>query len=178
MGDNVGFFAPPPGESGKVVAMASNSMPLHISSKSENPDLYAALLYSIPAREHVDWAIENGIDAIHPLFAVPEEDVELALGAGLQVNIWTVNEAERMLAMIDLGATALITDEPAILSSKVADMPRRSLRPVIGIGIAIAVAGLGAVGALSMSSDSTPPVEESTDADWTAASVEAGWPFG
>jgi len=31
MGDNVGFFAPPVGESGKVVATASNSMPLHIS---------------------------------------------------------------------------------------------------------------------------------------------------
>jgi raffinose/stachyose/melibiose transport system substrate-binding protein len=44
MGDNVGFFAPPPGESGKVVATAANSMPLHISSKSENPDLAAAII--------------------------------------------------------------------------------------------------------------------------------------
>ena len=44
MGDNVGFFAPPPGESGKVVATAANSMPLHISSKSENPDLAAGII--------------------------------------------------------------------------------------------------------------------------------------
>ena len=44
MGDNVGFFAPPPGDSGKVVATAANSMPLHISSKSENPDLAAAII--------------------------------------------------------------------------------------------------------------------------------------
>jgi raffinose/stachyose/melibiose transport system substrate-binding protein len=44
MGDNVGFFAPPPGESGKVVATAANSMPLHISSKSANPDLAAAFI--------------------------------------------------------------------------------------------------------------------------------------
>ena len=44
MGDNVGFFAPPPGESGKVVATAANSMPFHISSKSQNPDLAAAFI--------------------------------------------------------------------------------------------------------------------------------------
>ncbi|MEX1334038.1 MAG: extracellular solute-binding protein [Candidatus Limnocylindrales bacterium] len=44
MGDNVGFFAPPPGESGKVVATAANSMPFHISSKSENPDLAAGFI--------------------------------------------------------------------------------------------------------------------------------------
>jgi raffinose/stachyose/melibiose transport system substrate-binding protein len=49
MGDNVGFFAPPAGESGKVVAMASNSMPLHISSKSQNPDLAAAFINYILA---------------------------------------------------------------------------------------------------------------------------------
>lgn len=90
--------------------------------KGENPDLYAALLYSIPAREHVDWAIENGVDAIHPLFAVPAEDVDTALNAGLQVNIWTVNEAERMVAMLDIGATALITDEPAILAGILSDL--------------------------------------------------------
>lgn len=90
--------------------------------KSENPDLYAGLLYSIPAREHVDWAIDNGIDAIHPLFAVPAADVEVALAGGLQVNIWTVNEADRMLAMIDLGATAIITDEPGLLADVLDDL--------------------------------------------------------
>ncbi len=84
--------------------------------KRENPDLYSALLYSIPSREHVEWAIANGLDAIHPLFVVPAEDVEMALNAGLQVNIWTVNEVERMNAMIEIGATAIITDEPALLA--------------------------------------------------------------
>ena len=44
MGDNVGFFAPPVGESGKTVATSSVSMPLHISSKSQNPDLAAAII--------------------------------------------------------------------------------------------------------------------------------------
>ena len=44
MGDDVGFIAPPPGDSGKVVAVAANSLPFHISSKSENPDLAAAFI--------------------------------------------------------------------------------------------------------------------------------------
>jgi raffinose/stachyose/melibiose transport system substrate-binding protein len=42
--DKVGFMAPPPGDSGKVVAVAALSLPFHISSKSANPDLAAAFL--------------------------------------------------------------------------------------------------------------------------------------
>ena len=44
MGEDVGFIAPPPGESGKVVAVAALSLPFHISSKSANPDLAAAFI--------------------------------------------------------------------------------------------------------------------------------------
>ncbi len=86
----------------------------------EHADLYAALLFSIPMREHVEWAIERGLAAIHPLFAIPAADVDLALEAGLQVNVWTVNDAARMQAMIDLGATAIITDVPELLEQVLA----------------------------------------------------------
>lgn len=44
MGESVGFIAPPPGDAGKVVAVASLSLPFHISSKSQNPDLAAGFL--------------------------------------------------------------------------------------------------------------------------------------
>lgn len=44
MGEDVGFIAPPPGESGKVVAVSAQSLPFHISSKSEHPDLAAAFI--------------------------------------------------------------------------------------------------------------------------------------
>lgn len=83
--------------------------------KQEHPDLYVALLYTIPAPEQVTWAIDAGLDAIHPLFAVPAADVQTALDAGLQVNVWTVNRAEDMHTMIDYGVTAIITDEPLVL---------------------------------------------------------------
>jgi raffinose/stachyose/melibiose transport system substrate-binding protein len=42
--DKVGFFAPPPGDSGKVVAVAALSLPFHISSKSANQDLAAGFI--------------------------------------------------------------------------------------------------------------------------------------
>lgn len=44
MGDSVGFIAPPPGDAGKVVAVAALSLPFHISAKSQNPDLAAGFL--------------------------------------------------------------------------------------------------------------------------------------
>jgi glycerophosphoryl diester phosphodiesterase len=83
--------------------------------KQEHPDLYVALLYTIPTPEQVTWAIDAGLDAIHPLFAVPEADVQTAIDAGLQVNVWTVNRAIDMNTMIDYGVTAIITDEPLLL---------------------------------------------------------------
>jgi raffinose/stachyose/melibiose transport system substrate-binding protein len=47
LGDDAGFFNMPPGESGKAVAIGSASLPMHISSKSEQPDLAAAYLDAI-----------------------------------------------------------------------------------------------------------------------------------
>jgi raffinose/stachyose/melibiose transport system substrate-binding protein len=42
--DKVGFIAPPTGASGEVVAVAALSLPLHISSRSANPDLAAGFI--------------------------------------------------------------------------------------------------------------------------------------
>jgi raffinose/stachyose/melibiose transport system substrate-binding protein len=44
LGDDAGFFNMPPGESGKAVAIGSASLPMHISPKTEQPDLAAAYL--------------------------------------------------------------------------------------------------------------------------------------
>ena len=42
--DDAMFFDMPPGKSGKVAAIGSTSVPIHISSKSKNPDLAAAYI--------------------------------------------------------------------------------------------------------------------------------------
>lgn len=60
MGDNVGFMPPPPGESGKVVATAANSMPLHISAKSANPDLAAAFINHVMDPSQGQVYLDNG----------------------------------------------------------------------------------------------------------------------
>jgi raffinose/stachyose/melibiose transport system substrate-binding protein len=44
LGEDAIFFNMPPGESGDAVAIGSASVPMHISSKAENPDLAAAYI--------------------------------------------------------------------------------------------------------------------------------------
>jgi raffinose/stachyose/melibiose transport system substrate-binding protein len=44
LGEDAAFFNMPPGESGKQVAIGSASLPMHISTKADEPDLAAAYL--------------------------------------------------------------------------------------------------------------------------------------
>jgi raffinose/stachyose/melibiose transport system substrate-binding protein len=44
LGEDATFFNMPPGDSGKVAAIGSASVPIHISSKSKQPDLAAAYI--------------------------------------------------------------------------------------------------------------------------------------
>jgi raffinose/stachyose/melibiose transport system substrate-binding protein len=48
--DDAMFFNMPPGDTGKVAAIGSASVPIHISSKSKNPDLAAAYIDFIAGR--------------------------------------------------------------------------------------------------------------------------------
>ncbi|RZV56011.1 MAG: hypothetical protein EX268_00325 [Deltaproteobacteria bacterium] len=84
--------------------------------KTMRPGYYSALLSSDPGPALVETALSLKQDAIHPLFSVSAETVEAALEAGLQVNVWTVNTADSMQAQLDKGATAIITDDPAVLA--------------------------------------------------------------
>jgi glycerophosphoryl diester phosphodiesterase len=84
--------------------------------KMEQPGYYTALLSSNPGPELVDTAVALGLEAIHPLFSVTADTVQAALDAELQVNIWTVNTSELMLAQVEKGSTGIITDDPELLS--------------------------------------------------------------
>jgi glycerophosphoryl diester phosphodiesterase len=88
--------------------------------KTQRPEYYSALLSLTTGPDQVEKALLLDQDAIHPHFSVSTETVEGALDAGLQVNIWTVNDAELMQAQIDKGSTAIITDEPDILTDLLA----------------------------------------------------------
>jgi glycerophosphoryl diester phosphodiesterase len=59
-------------------------------------------------------AVEAGYQALHPFVAtVGAPLVEAARAAGLALNVWTVNSAEDLAAMADLGVDAVITDQVA-----------------------------------------------------------------
>ena len=87
--------------------------------KSENPDLYSALLLNRDRSEQwspaLERALDLGLDAIHPHESIPQAGVEAALNQGLQVNVYTVNLRTRMNAVLDVGVTSIITDQPGVL---------------------------------------------------------------
>jgi glycerophosphoryl diester phosphodiesterase len=89
--------------------------------KAGSRGLYSALLVSVDGT--LDWpgtidlALRLGLDAIHPLFVIAAEGVGMARARGLQVNVWTVDDPVSMQESIDKGATAIITDEPAVLAA-------------------------------------------------------------
>jgi glycerophosphoryl diester phosphodiesterase len=64
----------------------------------------------------IDVAASRGHVAINPWDPfVDETFMALARDAGLDVNVWTVNDAERMRELIELGVDAIITDVPDVL---------------------------------------------------------------
>jgi glycerophosphoryl diester phosphodiesterase len=57
---------------------------------------------------------------------VTAESVSAAHGLGLEVHVWTINVADEMDALLDLGVDALMTDFPAVAA---AVLRRRGQRP-------------------------------------------------
>jgi glycerophosphoryl diester phosphodiesterase len=88
--------------------------------KTEQPGYYSALLSLVTGPDQVETALLLGLDAIHPFLSVSADTMQDALDSGLQVNVWTVDGAQLMQDLIDLGATAIITNEPAIFAEVVA----------------------------------------------------------
>ncbi len=59
----------------------------------------------------LDLAVEEGWHAVHPFVtAISPGLVERAHGAGLAVNVWTVNSPQDLAALVELGVDGVITD--------------------------------------------------------------------
>jgi glycerophosphoryl diester phosphodiesterase len=59
-------------------------------------------------------AVEEGWQAVHPFVASVTPDLlERAQGAGLAVNVWTVNNPQDLASFVGLGVDAVITDRLA-----------------------------------------------------------------
>ena len=67
----------------------------------------------------------HGHDAIHPHeLLVDANFVAMARGAGLVVNVWTVNDPDRIRELASFGVDGIITDDPAAARTALARTDR------------------------------------------------------
>lgn len=79
-----------------------------------NPDLELGLLFADTLYLAWEYAAEFGAAAIHPALPYLQVNgvVEYAHAAGIDVNVWTVNEPEHLALCVAAGVDAIITNHP------------------------------------------------------------------
>ncbi len=79
-----------------------------------DPGAYVGFLCFDGMIEQVDYCVKHGADAVHPaLFNLQYPGyIEQAHKAGLDINTWTVNEAEHIALACKAGVNAIITNYP------------------------------------------------------------------
>lgn len=101
----------------RVIVQSFDFRTLHAMKKLD-AKIRLAALYEGPARDFVDIAREAGAQIISPRFdLVTKDQVTAAHRAGLQVVPWTANTEADWERLIQAGADAIITDDPAELIS-------------------------------------------------------------
>lgn len=59
----------------------------------------------------------HGFDAVNPQdLMVDQSFVDRSKRAGLAINVWTVDDPERMIALAEMGVDSIITNDPALAS--------------------------------------------------------------
>ncbi len=77
-------------------------------------DLETALLATAVSTDELRRRAAAGDRAVHPESrSVTAEFVAAAHQEGLRVNVWTVNDPDRIAALAEIGADGIITDDPA-----------------------------------------------------------------
>jgi|DEB0MinimDraft_10_1074344.scaffolds.fasta_scaffold00071_8 glycerophosphoryl diester phosphodiesterase len=81
-----------------------------------DPELPRAYLFSIgDPVSAIDRAVAHQMAAIHPYDPMVSQTlVDRARQAGLAVNVWTVNDAERMAELASMGVDGICTDAPDV----------------------------------------------------------------
>ncbi len=90
--------------------------------KAANPDLPTAALVEEPAADPVQLVQALGAMGYNPggEHFLPEE-IPAIRQAGVEVYVWTVNNAQDMRTLIKMGASGIITDFPQLLSEILAN---------------------------------------------------------
>ncbi len=89
-----------------------------------NPNAKVAPLYVHAISNTVDYAKAMGAFAVHPEFKcnLLRVDLKQVRDAGLEINAWTVNDADSAAALVKAGVTGLITNFPRQIRDAVKDL--------------------------------------------------------
>lgn len=98
-----------------------------VAARKLNPKIRLSALYQNGPKDYVTLSKEAAnAEIVSPIYPnVTPEKVKAAHAAGLQVVPWTANTAADWDRLIDAGADAIITDDPAAL---IAHLKKRGLR--------------------------------------------------
>jgi glycerophosphoryl diester phosphodiesterase len=83
-----------------------------------DPGIATAMLGYGPATTWADWAAElsaAGHAAVHPWYPMADrEAVDAFHAVGMEINVWTVNDPDHMVQLLERGVDGLCTDVPDV----------------------------------------------------------------
>lgn len=83
--------------------------------RRDAPHLRTAWLVGELSPGNVAVTVGSGHQAIHPWdHGTSADGVDLAARAGLEVNVWTVDDVDRMLELAAMGVSGIVTNVPAV----------------------------------------------------------------
>ncbi|MBW2977882.1 glycerophosphodiester phosphodiesterase [Candidatus Woesearchaeota archaeon] len=84
--------------------------------KHFNPQIKTAIIYRFPIRNNIKLAKRFGIEVIQPhYFFATKRIIKKAHENNLKVNVWTVNNKDRIQKLIENGVDSIITDNPSLI---------------------------------------------------------------
>lgn len=105
----------------KVILSSFNHYSV-VRCKEISKELKTGLLYSDGLYKPYNYAIATGADAIHPNFrAINDDIIRESKAAGVEVNLYTVNEEKDMRRFFKLGVGGIITNYPDKLNKIMAE---------------------------------------------------------
>lgn len=108
-----------------AVLVSSFHLPTIECVRRLDPTIATAMLGYGPATTWAGWAEElaaAGHRAIHPWYPLADAEAVAAVHrAGMEINVWTVNDPEHMVQLLDRGVDGLCTDVPDVARRLVDD---------------------------------------------------------